>query len=452
VPTDGLYSSPRQPAVVLGIVVSEADSASVHIGERLREVTDWTPRLDESRPGSAGGGRYWTTNGATLRVVEGLHLECEGVASIFDDPDCIAFVSRHSGETGPLLSAHFTGNLGPAEFGGVSGQLAEAAPGAADSVLQSLQRHAPSGYEISMECTHHGPSDVGVPSLFVEVGSDEDAWTDPAAATAAARATLAIRDVDVQPDRTVACVGGGHYAPRATRIATETDWAVGHVAADWALEQMGDATKVLGQLFERSNATRAIVDGDHPEYRRVIESRGYRVVSETWLRETRGIPAERVEALEEALGTVGDGLRFGAAASRSDTWIIDEIPIGFLEACQAVDRGATVEVVGEHTMAYMTTESGNRLTGELALPRRPTRSALIDELVDVLDLGAASVQREGDTVLMTQMQFDPELARERGVPEGPAFGTLADGEPVTVDGETIEPETVRREETRRFEL
>lgn len=40
-------------------------------------------------------------------------------------------------------------------------------------------------------------------------------------------------------------------------------------------------------------------------------------------------------------------------------------------------------------------------------------------------------------------RFDPEQARALGIPEGPAFGRLQDGEPVTVeDGTTVHPEQV----------
>lgn len=452
VPTDALYSPPREPTVVLGIVVSEADSASVHIGDRLREIEDWTVRTDERRSEQTGGGRYWTTDGASLRVVEDLHLECEGVATAFDDPDCIAFVSRHSGETGPLLSAHFTGNLGPAEFGGAPGELAEAAPGAADRVLDTLQTHAPPDYDVSMECTHHGPSNVGAPSLFVEVGSDEQAWADEAAATAAARATLAVRHAEIQPARTVVCIGGGHYAPRATRVAEETDWAVGHVAADWGLEQTSGEAEIFEQLFEQSGSTRALLDGEAPERRQQVEAQGYRVVSETWLRETRGIPAARAEALEEKLGPVEQGLRFGADARTVDEWTLDSLPAPFLAACQAVDAEATVDTVAAHTVAYVTEEAGNRVSGAVALSSEDGRSTLLDRLTEIMERGHDHVSREENAVVVTDTQFDPELARARGVEEGPAFGRLAAGEAVTVDGETIEPETVRTETTRRFEL
>lgn len=39
-------------------------------------------------------------------------------------------------------------------------------------------------------------------------------------------------------------------------------------------------------------------------------------------------------------------------------------------------------------------------------------------------------------------RFDPERARELGVPSGPLFGQLHAGQPVTVDGRTVRPEDV----------
>ena len=48
--------------------------------------------------------------------------------------------------------------------------------------------------------------------------------------------------------------------------------------------------------------------------------------------------------------------------------------------------------------------------------------------------------------------FDPAAARDAGVPEGPAFGCLAAGEAVTVDGETVEPAAVHTRRKRRFPL
>src|SRR6056297_1909180 len=180
---------------MLAIVVSRADEASVNIGEQLLDIADWTETVDDGRSDADGGGTVYRTDGAELREFEGRHLELDRPADAFDDPDLLLFASKHAGETGELLTAHHTGSFGEAEYGGESGRFARAAPNAHRAVVESLAAHAPENYDVGMECTHHGPTDVGVPSMFVEVGSAEPQWRDPAAARAVARAILDLRGV-----------------------------------------------------------------------------------------------------------------------------------------------------------------------------------------------------------------------------------------------------------------
>ena len=58
---------------------------------------------------------------------------------------------------------------------------------------------------------------------------------------------------------------------------------------------------------------------------------------------------------------------------------------------------------------------------------------------------------EGAVVARDQ-QFKPEKAATLGVGEGPAFGALAAGESVEVDGRTIDPEVVHETREERFPL
>ncbi|MEF8826358.1 MAG: D-aminoacyl-tRNA deacylase, partial [Halapricum sp.] len=253
---------------MLGIVVSRADSASVHIGEHLRDLADWEIETDDSRQDGEGGGTIYRLDDAELREFDPFHLELDRVAEAFDDPDLIVFASRHSGETGKLLTAHHTGNFGTAEYGGEDGAFAAACPNAHKRVVEALTRHAPEDYEVGMECTHHGPTDVGAPSMFVEVGSAEPQWDDPDAARAVAKAVLDLRGVEPLAPREdgtrrhVLGFGGGHYVPRFERIVRETDWAVGHIGADWGLDAMGDPEgnrDVLEAAFEASAADHAVL-------------------------------------------------------------------------------------------------------------------------------------------------------------------------------------------------
>ncbi|MYL17550.1 hypothetical protein GLW36_12975 [Halorubrum terrestre] len=470
---------------MIAIVVSRADSASAHIGERLLEVGDWETREDGSRPDADGGGTYYRTDGFELREFDDLHIRLSDPTAAFDcDPEFLAFVSRHSGETGELLTAHVTGNFGGAEYGGDPESLARAAPGAEKRVVEALARHAPDGYDVGIECTHHGPTDVAVPSLFVELGSDEPQWEDPEAARAVARAVLDLRgtgadlsDSSEAPPRHVVGFGGGHYAPRFTRIVRETEWAVGHVGADWALADLGapDANRdVIEAAFERSRAERAVIDGDRPDLAAVVEELGYRVVSETWVREVGDAPLPLVEHLEAEIGPVDEGLRFGAVAldgdvigdsdpadvgaeAVGDAVRVRDLPADLLARAQGLDADAAREAVESVAVAFDTEQGGTRAAGRVAfatVPEAPGYADLVEGLAEVLETGydAVEVAPDRNAVVARETAFDPALAAERGVPEGPAFGRLADGEPVDVDGETVEPGDVSRTRADRFPI
>ncbi|MCL7418740.1 MAG: hypothetical protein M8354_13005, partial [Halalkalicoccus sp.] len=374
------------------------------------------------------------------------HLELEGGGSVFSEPSMVVFASRHSGETGPLLTAHFTGNFGEAEFGGQEGELAAACPAAHKELLEGFREHAPEGYEVGMECTHHGPTSVGAPSLFAELGSDEAQWGDHAGARAVARSILGLSDT-VHQEKQLVAFGGGHYVPRPTRIVTETPWAVGHIGADWCLEAMGPIDPdVIERAFEKSGADLAVLDGERPELESTIGELGYRVVSETWLREVGERDLELVGRLESELGSVEEGLRFG---EREGEFEPHSLPVELIEAARAVDSEAVREAVERHTVAFGTTENGTAIGERAAFANEDDRAALIEDLVSVIER-EYEVERGSESVLVRERAFDPEKAATLGVPEGPAFGTLASGRAVEVQGRTIEPEAVFSERVREL--
>ncbi|AKH97170.1 D-aminoacyl-tRNA deacylase [Halanaeroarchaeum sulfurireducens] len=428
---------------MIGIVVSTADDASAHVAEHLFDLADW----EEREPG------VYRTDGFELREFEDFHLHLDRVAEAFDDPDCVVFASRHSGETGRLLSAHYTGNFGQAEYGGANRDLSTPCPGTHRQAVRSLAANAPDGWDVAMECTHHGPTDIGAPAMYVELGSDEAGWQDPEGAAAVARSILSLDTDGSEPDRTVVGFGGSHYAPRPTRLLLETDVAVGHVAADWSLDELGapdENRDLIERMFAESGASMAVFDGDYPEVESVVEDLGYRVVSERWLRETTGIPGDLVDAVERRLDDVASGLRFGARRTDPSAVVVRSLPDDLLGECETIDAERTREIVEAWTVAYETAENGNRIEGSAAFVAQRDREHLVDDLIEVLQTEYDAVKREESVVVAERTAFDPEAAQAAGVPEGPKFGQLAAGQPVEVDGERISPERVQTRETRRF--
>ncbi|MCU4750729.1 hypothetical protein OB919_01835 [Halobacteria archaeon AArc-curdl1] len=449
----------RTVLTVIAIVESRADRASSHICRHLRELTEWERRVDDTRLNADGGGTYYVTEGAELRSFDDLHLHLESPVDAFsEDPELLVFASRHSGNTGPLLTAHCTGNVGPAEFGGADYAVAEAAPNALSALLEAFDRYVPDGYDTGLECTHHGPTDVGCPSLFAELGSDDEQWDDPAGARAVANAILDLRGVPAHGSQQVVGFGGNHYVPRFERIVRETPWAVGHVAADWALEAMGDPADhpgVFEVLFEASETSYAVIDGDWPEIETLLEGRGYSIVSETWLRAVGDRPLDLVESIETRLGPIDDGVRFGDI--EADAFSVVSLPSELFAAAELVDSQAVWDAVADHAVAFETRNGGSRIGDRAALPGDDPDAAdgtprshlerIVRAICTLLEREYERVTMTEETVTLEQRVFDPELARAAGVPEGPAFGQLADGDDVTIDGTLVESSAVHRTET-----
>ncbi len=228
------------------IVSSSKDPASLNIQNKLMEAVIWKP-VDK-------GYKY---NNFRLIEIDESHLCQDGIDKKMEvygvKSDLLIFISRHEGkDERSILTVHFTGNVSEAKFGGRPRELAVAAPHAARALLLSLK----SFYgEVMMEATHHGPSSLNTPSLYVEIGSTKNQWCLEAPARIIANAILALKVIS---GRVAIGIGGSHYARRLTKLIFNSDIAFGHIFSDHALDQVDEF--MLKQAFEKSGTNLAYFD------------------------------------------------------------------------------------------------------------------------------------------------------------------------------------------------
>ncbi|MCW3994728.1 MAG: hypothetical protein NWE98_01100 [Candidatus Bathyarchaeota archaeon] len=172
----------------------------------------------------------------------------------FPSANLIVFISRHSSISGkPTLSVHTPGNFGEAELGGLPKTLSVAPAAAMQTALITLMRYQQElclDFEVSYECTHHGPS-LGVPTMFVELGSSEAQWSDAKAAQAVAHAAIeAIAKFSAPTGQAVLGIGGTHYNQKFTCMALAGEAVFGHMIPKYAVHLV-DA-EMLQQSTEKT--------------------------------------------------------------------------------------------------------------------------------------------------------------------------------------------------------
>lgn len=168
------------------------------------------------------------------------------------NPDLYIFLSRHSSRQGiPTLSVHTPGNLSEAKFGGKAKTVSVSPASAMKNALTEMSKLATQqnlGYEVSYECTHHGPS-LDTPAMFVELGSSSEQWKDIKAAKVVSEA--AVTALKEGSDSPIALgIGGPHYNKKFTKLALSEQWAFGHMIPKYALDETSIET--LWHCVERT--------------------------------------------------------------------------------------------------------------------------------------------------------------------------------------------------------
>jgi D-aminoacyl-tRNA deacylase len=114
---------------------------------------------------------------------------------------------------------------------------------------------------VIIEATHHGPTSLNKPILFIELGSSEKQWTDENAAAVICDTVLGMLDHGFECcDKVGIALGGTHYPVKFNKLLLESRFGLGAVASKHNLEAIDE--EILNQMIEKSEekVTHAILD------------------------------------------------------------------------------------------------------------------------------------------------------------------------------------------------
>ena len=178
------------------------------------------------------------------------------------DYDGFVFLSKHAAESGVLaLTCHSTGNFSAAKFGGNQRQVAVPHPNLQKAYLQKLKKNEEkfSEFQITIEATHHGPTALSKPSIFIEIGTTEKQWTDESLCHSVASFVHQVMSNPIPEYPVAICFGGTHYPSKFTSQLLDGKYALGTVIPKHALENL-DEQLFSHILKQNSMATVALLD------------------------------------------------------------------------------------------------------------------------------------------------------------------------------------------------
>jgi len=172
--------------------------------------------------------------------------------------DGYVFLSKHAAESRVLaLTCHSTGNFSEAKFGGFKRQVAVPHPDIQKRYLQKLWQHREefSEFQITIEATHHGPTALNKPTLFIEIGTTEKQWTDIDLCNRVAGRIHQVMSEKEKHNPVALCFGGTHYPEKFTSELLEGNFALGTVIPKHGLDFLDE--ELFSHIMKRNSMAKA---------------------------------------------------------------------------------------------------------------------------------------------------------------------------------------------------
>jgi D-aminoacyl-tRNA deacylase len=189
-----------------------------------------------------------------LHVDDGSLLGLEHLDETYPEANSFIFLSKHQSDSGiPTLTCHCTGNFAENPYGGNPKEIAISFPSLQKGYLKAItaaRQRAPE-YDIVIEATHHGPTSLKKPVLFVELGSSETQWSDRNAASFMCDSLLGMLDNGIERCKYVGiALGGTHYPTKFNKLLLESEFGLAAVASKHNLKAINEG--MLEQMIEKS--------------------------------------------------------------------------------------------------------------------------------------------------------------------------------------------------------
>ena len=167
--------------------------------------------------------------------------------------DRYVFLSKHAAESRKLaLTCHSTGNFDVAKFGGNSKQIAIPFPSFQKTYLQNLWKERKNfpDFQITIEATHHGPTNLSKPCIFVEIGTTPQQWNNTDLCNSIAGTVKRTFNEPLTQFPFAVCFGGTHYSEKFTNEIINGKFALGTVVPKYAMEFLDES--LFSHIIERN--------------------------------------------------------------------------------------------------------------------------------------------------------------------------------------------------------
>jgi len=177
------------------------------------------------------------------------------------NPDAIIFASRHTSKTAkPAILIHTTGNWSDdIRFGGDSYKLSKTSALLQKAGFYSLEsqlykRNLPK-FTLDMEVTHHGPTNLETPLVYIELGSSKQEWNMKEAGEMVGNAIIdtifKYLKVNEKIDIKIGLgFGGTHYAPNFNKIMSLPEIALSFICPKYYIQELNK--DLIAQMIENT--------------------------------------------------------------------------------------------------------------------------------------------------------------------------------------------------------